>query len=362
MARDPHVQSRASAEPAVDDDDDAPTYRCWICLDDERDLNSMISPCACVGTNQWVHEACLKTYCLQRLSTTESLTPTLDVSCPICKTRYDIIPTGDSSSTSTYSSWRELLGWTSTDRALLLRHVRFLLLVGPLVCSALLAWSWLLAYWEDLYLNGPGEMLMDGSETPGGGPPMLRGAMRWVPANAITLLQKLPGLAASFEEEAEAAVALPADADAAPPSLADAADDASASGLAPHPAGISRKWSLMYVWLQYVQWYKILSWLFVLVAGGSEGVLPPGVREMFRVDELLFAVDVRGSIFVIGQCFPFACCKLRHFLVTWAPPEPRTVPGPTARPACQTLLPDPRARSPCIRCSVHRPRHCTACA
>ena len=42
-------------------------------------------------------------------------------------------------STTTYSSW---LPWTPSDRALLLRHVRFLLLF-------LLTWYWLLAYWED---------------------------------------------------------------------------------------------------------------------------------------------------------------------------------------------------------------------
>lgn len=41
--------------------DDDNTVRCWICLDDESldDGDAgMIAPCACVGTNQWVHEAC----------------------------------------------------------------------------------------------------------------------------------------------------------------------------------------------------------------------------------------------------------------------------------------------------------------
>ena len=41
---------------------DAPTpqtsHRCWICLGDEESLEDMISPCACVGTNQWVHQQC----------------------------------------------------------------------------------------------------------------------------------------------------------------------------------------------------------------------------------------------------------------------------------------------------------------
>ena len=43
---------------SVDEDN---LVRCWICLDDESldDPNAgMIAPCACVGTNQWVHEAC----------------------------------------------------------------------------------------------------------------------------------------------------------------------------------------------------------------------------------------------------------------------------------------------------------------
>ena len=43
--------------PTAEDD----TVRCWICLDDESldDPDAgMIAPCACVGTNKWVHEAC----------------------------------------------------------------------------------------------------------------------------------------------------------------------------------------------------------------------------------------------------------------------------------------------------------------
>ena len=60
-----------------------------------------------------------------------------------------------------------------------------------------------------------------------------------------------------------------------------------------HPANISRNWSVLYVWLQYLQWYKVLSWLLVLVLGGSEGVLPPTVREAFRVEELLLEQAAR---------------------------------------------------------------------
>ena len=87
---------------------------------------------------------------------------------------------------------------------------------------------------------------------------------------------------------------------------------------APHPAGISKNWSVLYVWLQYVQWYKILCWLMVLLLGGSEGLLPSSVREAFRVEELLLASDMRAQVFIFGQFAPFVLAKMRHFLVTWA--------------------------------------------
>ena len=54
-----------------------------------------------------------------------------------------------------------------------------------------------------------------------------------------------------------------------------------------------------------------------MVLGGLDHLFPAVIREMFRVDELLFASERRGSIFICGQCLPFACCKLRHFFVTW---------------------------------------------
>jgi len=71
--------------------------------------------------------------------------------------------------------------------------------------------------------------------------------------------------------------------------------DAPSSDATPHPAGISRNWSGLYVWLQYCQWYKVLCWLLVLVLGGSEGLLPASVREAFRLEELLLASDTRAQ-------------------------------------------------------------------
>jgi len=44
-----------------------------------------------------------------------------------------------------------------------MRHARFFFLVAPLAGSLLVAFSWLVSYWDDLYKNGPGEMLMESS-------------------------------------------------------------------------------------------------------------------------------------------------------------------------------------------------------
>ena len=130
------------AEPVKD-------YRCWICLGDEEQLDDMISPCACVGTSRYVHQAsdqvthsgptlstvaqprslprptapgvglaqppsptgahvarlgactspvgtlhqaCVKDYCLTHLAMHPS--PELRVACPICRSDYRIVPRG----------------------------------------------------------------------------------------------------------------------------------------------------------------------------------------------------------------------------------------------------------------------------
>ena len=142
--------------------DSAHPYRCWICLEDESSLEGMISPCACVGTNQWVHQECLKTYCLQHLANHEISVDQggLRVPCPICKTEYKIVSRAGGQG-GRPSSWRELFQWTSTDWQLFLRHARFFVLVAPLICSCALAWGWLAQYWNDLYHNGPGELLTE---------------------------------------------------------------------------------------------------------------------------------------------------------------------------------------------------------
>jgi len=277
----------------------------------------MLSPCACVGTNQWVHEDCVKEYCLQHLSSREPTSRDLMVVCPICKTLYNITETPKSSSSQGTSTWRDLTQWT-TDRQLLLRHVRFLLLVMPVVCSALVTWSQLIIYWRDLYMDGPGEPLLDGNRFE---PPLalelaadkmsmlhewLVSAVLWLPAQAIGALEELsPSL---FQQTADdnanwQEVDLNLEPD---------------SGLRIHPAGISKRWSALYVWLQHVQWYKVLCWLLTMVIGGAEGALPATWQDMFRVDELLLASERRAHIFLTGQCTPFVLTKLRHFLVSWA--------------------------------------------
>ena len=137
------------------------SFRCWICLEDEQSLEHMISPCACVGTNQWVHMECVKMYCLQHLANHEPVGQRLQVKCPICKTDYRIAETSTSDDLDGFrASWREYVQW-STDRHLIIRHARFLLLIGPLAASALVTWSSLLAYWAVAFTEGPGEMLME---------------------------------------------------------------------------------------------------------------------------------------------------------------------------------------------------------
>ena len=249
----------------------------------------------------------MKTYCLQHLATHAANSPSLRVSCPICRTDYQISASGP---TSPAFSWSEVLRWSATDQQLLLRHARFFFLVAPLAGSSLLAWSWLASYWEDLYYHGPGPPLVD---TPTGfnmaeGISLHRSAVRWLPGVVSQLLTQyvLPE---------------PANATDADPAFANGAGGwaaaATAEGNVPHPAGISKNWSNLYVWLQYAQWYKVLCWLLVLVLGGSEGLLPLSVREAFRVEELLLASETRAQIFIFGQFVPFVLAKARHFLVTW---------------------------------------------
>jgi len=291
--------------------DESSSVRCWICLEDSPTCDGMISPCSCVGTNKWVHESCLKSYCLQFLATNAANASTLNVACPICRTPYQITTRG-----SVVTGWRELLRWSATDRQLLLRHARFFFLAAPLIVSSALTWTWLVAYWEDLYHSGPGEPLMEGS-VPLASPHRLTStwhlhrAISWVRVglpDALGTLLDTSGLSALFPLGPVGG------------SQPTATDDRSGSPTGPpavHPAGISQNWSVLYVWLQYMQWYKVLSWLVILVLGTFE-LLPHCIREAFRVEELLLASDTRAQVFILGQCIPFLLTKARHFLVTWA--------------------------------------------
>ena len=49
---------------------------------------------------------------------------------------------------------------------------------------------------------------------------------------------------------------------------------------------------------QYVQWYKVLCWLLIMVIGGSDGLLPPVARDAFRIEELLLTSDARALLAV----------------------------------------------------------------
>lgn len=108
------------------------SFRCWICLEDQPSTHAMLSACDCVGTNRYVHESCLNTYCLRTLADNEHRQHDLDVCCPICRGKYII-----EREASSVASWRELVRCTSTDWQLLLRHCRFFLLILPVSLSTL---------------------------------------------------------------------------------------------------------------------------------------------------------------------------------------------------------------------------------
>ena len=95
-------------------------------------------------------------------------------------------------------------------------------------------------------------------------------------------------------------------------------DAGSALGRQPHPSGISRNWSLLYVWLQYCQWYKVLCWLLVLLLGGSEGLIPHAVREAFRRGGAAPRLRVAQVRPLLRAGSALCAHKIRHFIVTWA--------------------------------------------
>lgn len=211
-------------------------HRCWVCLDDEAAGSAgWIAPCACVGTNKWVHEECLKSYCLQHLAQNPS--PSLHVACPICKAVYRITPRAERPG---LLGWRELVQFTSTDRQLLLRHFRFFFLVVPLLGSTILGWVWLTRYWDDVYRNGFGPMLREAGADPTDdeyGPP--RHAFSWVP-NLLRDVIEYVGVRGALPPAA--------------PLLPNEMGSHAPFEPALHPAAITKQWSMLYVWLQYTQW------------------------------------------------------------------------------------------------------------
>ncbi|KAL1508557.1 hypothetical protein AB1Y20_004656 [Prymnesium parvum] len=262
-------------------------FRCWICLEDQPSTHAMLSPCECVGTNQWVHESCLKAYCLQTLSDHEYRQPELSVRCPICRGGYTIEREAFDA-----PSWHELLRCTSTDRPLLLRHCRFCLLLLPLLVTSALSWWWLWTYWEDLHHNGPGPPLLVGDRPDA---PMMDSALTWLPSQISALVSGVLDSALSR--------------------LRAQGEGSEPAGREPHPGNISHNWSSLYVWLQYVRWHKILSWVVMMLLGDVEGLLPPSGREFFRIEELVLSSERRAQLFFFGQFCPFFLSKVRHGMV-----------------------------------------------
>jgi len=282
----------------------------------------MIAPCECVGTNQFVHQHCLETYCLQSLARRPSAS--LSVACPICLAEYRIVERPGAQSVG----WREMLKVASTDQQLLLRHSQFLLLLCPLVVSVCLTWAWLVAHLQDVHAHGDGPPLLAMSK-----PPFLshehasalHSAVSMLPDCLVSALHALlQGAHELLLQPSWQAAWRSLDGEGAPDLAADAAfSSGGGDGSLLHPAGISRKWSLLYVWLQCAQWYKVLCWLLIIVLGGSDGLLPSGARQLFRIEELLLASEARAQLFVFGQAGPFVLCKLRHFFVTCEHRVPR---------------------------------------
>ena len=46
------------------------TFQCRICLEDEDDLDTLISPCRCSGTSKYVHKTCLQRWRYQDINST----------------------------------------------------------------------------------------------------------------------------------------------------------------------------------------------------------------------------------------------------------------------------------------------------
>eukprot|EP00658_Telonema_sp_P-2_P040862 TRINITY_DN2921_c0_g1_i2.p1 TRINITY_DN2921_c0_g1~~TRINITY_DN2921_c0_g1_i2.p1 ORF type:complete len:313 (+),score=41.82 TRINITY_DN2921_c0_g1_i2:186-1124(+) len=56
---------------------------CRICLEEEEEVTSLVDPCECSGTQQWVHPACLQTWRRQIGLPKASR-------CQVCRAKYDI--------------------------------------------------------------------------------------------------------------------------------------------------------------------------------------------------------------------------------------------------------------------------------
>lgn len=90
-----------------------------------------------------------------------------------------------------------------------------------------------------------------------------------------------------------------------------------AQALRPHISGVSQSWSLLFMLLQRLQWYKVTTWLLVSMLSSSDGFLPERWREFFMLGQLLLESEWRLSLFLGSQCWPFALSQLRHVGVAW---------------------------------------------
>ena len=69
--------------------DNSAPFRCWICLEDAQTSAGFISPCACVGSGEWVHEECLKLFVIKRLTEHQGIAVGDTVALPDAKRAFE---------------------------------------------------------------------------------------------------------------------------------------------------------------------------------------------------------------------------------------------------------------------------------
>eukprot|EP00193_Tetraselmis_chui_P013479 CAMPEP_0177789504 /NCGR_PEP_ID=MMETSP0491_2-20121128/22793_1 /TAXON_ID=63592 /ORGANISM="Tetraselmis chuii, Strain PLY429" /LENGTH=375 /DNA_ID=CAMNT_0019311389 /DNA_START=721 /DNA_END=1848 /DNA_ORIENTATION=- len=75
---------KVSAEP----------YMCRICFEETEEVSELVAPCSCIGTQQYVHFKCLRTWQERVLASSGRADGSDDraVMCSVCRTKYSVPP------------------------------------------------------------------------------------------------------------------------------------------------------------------------------------------------------------------------------------------------------------------------------